>query len=77
MAEHIADNRTDVAYTASEAGFLRGVVALLTYLYQSAPAVVSGIHRISYSLSAASADVHTRIAVIGIFDIPCLPLWYS
>ena len=75
MAEHIADDGTDVAHAASKAGFLRSVIALLTYLYQSASAVVSGIHRFPTNVTARAADMQAGVTVKCTLKIPRLLSW--
>ena len=75
MAEHIADDGTDVSHAASEAGFLRGVIALLTYLNQSTSAVVSGIHCFPTDVTARAADMQASVTVKCAFKISRLLSW--
>jgi hypothetical protein len=72
VAKRIANNGADVPYTASEAGFLRSAITLGAYLYQSASAIVSGIHCFPTNPTAGATDMQASVTVKCLFNIPCL-----
>ena len=72
VAKRIANNGADVPYTASEAGFLRSAITLGAYLYQSASAIVSGIHCFPTNSTTRATDMQASVTVKCLLNIPCL-----
>ena len=75
MAKRVADDGAYVPYTAGEARLLGCGEAFLTYLDQSALAVISGIHRITANSTAGGTDVKASVTVKGFFKVSRLLSW--
>ena len=75
MAKRVSDDGAYVPHTASKARLLGCGKAFLTYLNQSALAVIRWIHRITANSTAGGTDVKASVTVKGFFKVSRLLSW--